>query len=83
MYGRRITREEVILIGKLLNERNGIRVIEWVTGHHRDMVMRVAKDLARHAEFLSTVLGDGLDSRAEHEVDKAWTFVQKKKSINK
>ncbi|CAJ36743.1 conserved hypothetical protein [Methanocella arvoryzae MRE50] len=83
MYGRRITREDVILIGKLLNERNGIRAIERITGHHRDTVMRVAKDLARHAEFLSSVLGDGLSSEAEHEVDEMWTFVQKKKSISR
>ena len=64
----------------MLNERNGIRAIERITGHHRDTVMRIAKSLALHAEFLSTVLGDKLDSEAEHEVDEMWTFVQKKKS---
>lgn len=84
MFCRRISREEVIRIGRLLNERNGIRAIERITGHHRDTVMRIAKVLARHAEYLSTLLGDELDPEIDvHEVDEMWTFVQKKKSINK
>lgn len=84
LYYRRISEGEVIRIGRLLNERNGIRAIERITGHHRDTVMRIAKDLARHAEFMSNVLGKGLDSESdEHEVDEMWTFVQKKKSIKR
>ncbi|HMK46478.1 MAG TPA: hypothetical protein VK436_07605 [Methanocella sp.] len=66
-----------MLIGKLYNEEMGIRAIERVTGHHRDTVSRIVKDLADHAEFVEGLHATLLDPEAEHEVDELWTLSKK------
>ena len=71
--------EEIELIGKLANERMGIRAIERVTGHHRDTVSKTLHDLASHAEFVEDLHATGLKADAEHEVDELWTFFKKRR----
>jgi len=68
-----------MLIGKLANERMGIRAIERVTGHHRDTVSRILGDLAGHAEFVEDLHVTGLKANTEHEVDELWTFFKKRR----
>lgn len=80
LFHKKLSEDDFILIGKMLNEGVGIRGCERVTGHHRDTIMRVARSLAKHAAFIANALGEGLDPGCEHEVDEAWTFIQKKKS---
>jgi transposase-like protein len=48
-YNRHLTEEQIIMICKLLVEKNGVRAIERITEIHRDTVSNVIEDLARHA----------------------------------
>lgn len=79
LYYKHLDEEEIELIGKLANEKMGIRAIERVTGHHRDTVSRIVKDLAGHAGFVEDLSVKRLDADAEHEVDEAWTFFKKRR----
>ncbi len=48
-YNRHLTEEQIILICKLLVEKNGIRAIERIMEIHRDTISDVIEDLAKHA----------------------------------
>jgi len=37
-------------------EKNGIRSIERITGHHRDTIGRLLEDMAEHAELMNDFL---------------------------
>lgn len=79
LYYKHLDEKEIELIGKLANEKMGIRAIERVTGHHRDTVSRIVKDLAGHAEFVEDLQAKELNPGAEHEVDELWTFFKKRR----
>jgi len=80
MYYKHLDEKEVMLIGKLANEKVGIRASERITGHHRDTVSRIVKDLAGYAEFCENSEAAGLKPGVEHEVDEAWTFFKKRRT---
>jgi len=77
-YNRHLTEEQIILICKLLVEKNGIRAIERIMDIHRDTISDVVEDIAKHArevtDFLITNVG-----LSHIEVDEMWSFVKKKK----
>ena len=77
-YNRKLPEEQIIMICKLLVERNGVRAIERIMEIHRDTVSDVINDLARHArevtEFLIKNVG-----LTEVQVDEMWSFVKKNK----
>ncbi len=78
LFHKHLTKEQIVRICKLLVERNGIRSIERITGHHRDTISRLLTDLATHAEpindFLLNEVGLG-----EFEVDEMWSTIKKNK----
>jgi len=49
LYRKRLSEKEIINICKHLVEKNGIRSIERITGHHRDTIGRLLEDIAEHA----------------------------------
>lgn len=77
-YRRHLTDEQVILICKLLVEKNGIRAIERIMEIHRDTISSLINDLANHSrevtDFLITNIG-----LSQIEVDEMWSFVKKRK----
>jgi transposase-like protein len=77
-YNRHLTEEQIILICKLLVEKNGIRAIERIMEIHRDTVSSIIEDIALHArevsDFLITNVG-----LSHIEVDEMWSFVKKSK----
>ncbi len=77
-YNRHLTEEQIILICKLLIEKNGIRAIERIMDIHRDTISNLIDDLAKYArevtDFLITNVG-----LSHIEVDEMWSFVKKKK----
>ncbi len=77
-YKRHLTDEQIILICKLLVEKNGIRAIERIMEIHRDTISSLIDDLANHARevtnFLITNIG-----LSQIEVDEMWSFVKKRK----
>ncbi len=56
LFYKHLTKSEIINICKHLVEKNGIRSIERITGHHRDTIGDLIEDLALHAEFVNSIL---------------------------
>jgi len=83
LYRKHLSKSEIINICKHLVEKNGIRSIERITGHHRDTISRVLEDLALHAEMVNDILLQEVEL-GQFEVDEMWTFIKKnKKKLSK
>lgn len=78
LYHKHLSEKEVIKICRLLVEKNGIRSIERVTGHHRDTIGRLLEDLAAHAAAVNDYLLREV-KLDEFEVDEMWATVKKNK----
>jgi transposase-like protein len=77
-YNRHLKEEQIIMICKLLVEKNGIRAIERIMEIHRDTVSHVVEDLARHARDVTDFLIKNV-GLTEVQVDEMWSFVKKNK----
>lgn len=78
LYHKHLTKSEIINICKHLVEKNGIRSIERITGHHRDTIGQLLEDLASHAEIVNSILLQEV-KLGQFEVDEMWTFIKKNK----
>jgi len=78
LFHKHLSKEEIIKICKLLVEKNGVRSIERITGHHRDTISKLMLDLAEHADELNEMLIVDLEL-TPIECDEFWTFVKKNK----
>ena len=78
LYQKHLSKPEIINICKHLVEKNGIRSIERITGHHRDTIGNLIEDLALHAELVNSILLHDV-KLGQFEVDEMWTFVKKNK----
>ena len=78
LYRKHLPEEDIVLICKLLVEKNGIRSIERITGHHRDTIGRLLEDLAEHAERMNDFLVQNV-GLSPIECDELWTVVKKNK----
>lgn len=78
LYRKQLSEKEIITICKHLVEKNGIRSIERITGHHRDTISRLLEDMAEHAETMNDFLIREL-RLTPIECDEFWTFVKKNK----
>jgi len=78
LYHKHLSKSEIINICKYLVEKNGIRSIERITGHHRDTIGKLIEDLALHAEMVNNILLQEVKFD-QFEVDEMWTFVKKNK----
>jgi len=76
LYRKQLPESEIIRICKLLVEKNGIRSIERITGHHRDTIGRLLEDLAEHAERVNDHLIRDL-GLTQFECDELWSTVKK------
>ena len=76
LYRKRLTEKEIADICKYLIEKNGIRSIERITGHHRDTIGRLLEDLAEHAEDVNEKLIRDLNV-GQYELDEMWITVKK------
>jgi hypothetical protein len=71
-----MSKDEIINICKHLVEKNGIRSIERLTGHHRDTIGRLLNDLAEHAEQMNDYFIKELEL-TPNECDELWSMVKK------
>jgi hypothetical protein len=71
-----LSESEIIGICKHLVEKNGIRSIERITGHHRDTIGRLLEDMAEHAEEMNEYLIEN-SGLTPFECDELWTTVKK------
>ena len=78
LYRKQLSESEIINICKHLVEKNGIRSIERITGHHRDTIGRLLEDMAEHAEEMNEYLIKNL-VLTPFECDELWSFVKKNK----
>jgi hypothetical protein len=78
LYHKHLSKSEIIDICKHLVEKNGIRSIERITGHHRDTIGQLLEDLALHAEMVNSILLHDV-KLGQFEVDEMWTFIKKNK----
>jgi transposase-like protein len=76
LFHKHLSEEKIVRICKLLVERNGIRAIERITGHHRDTIGRLLEDLAEHAELVNQTLLRNL-GLSQYEMDEFWTTIKK------
>ncbi len=77
-YNRHLKEEQIIMVCKLLVEKNGVRAIERITGIHRDTISNVIEDLARHAREVTDLLIKNV-GLTQIQVDEMWSFVKKNK----
>ena len=78
LYRKHLTKNEIINLCKLVVEKNGIRSMERITGHHRDTIGRLLDDLAKHASTVNELLLNEV-KLSPFETDEFWTFVKKNK----
>jgi transposase-like protein len=78
LYHKHLSKLEIINICKHLVEKNGIRSIERITGHHRDTIGHLIEDLALHAELVNSILLKDV-KLGQFEVDEMWTIIKKNK----
>jgi len=76
LFRKRLSESEIITICKHLVEKNGIRSIERITGHHRDTIGRLLEDMAEHAEQMNKYLIRNL-GLTPFECDELWSVVKK------
>ena len=76
LYRKQLSESEIINICKHLVEKNGIRSIERITGHHRDTIGRLLEDMARHAEQMNEYLIREIEL-TPFECDELWAMVKK------
>lgn len=76
LYWKHLSEDEIISICKHLVEKNGIRSIERITGHHRDTIGRLLEDLAEHAEQMNDYLIKNV-GLTPFECDELWSMVKK------
>ena len=78
LYRKHLSETEIINICKHLVEKNGVRSIERLTGHHRDTIGNLLEDMAEHAQKMNVYLVKNL-GLSQYECDEFWTFVKKKR----
>ena len=76
LYRKHLSENEIINICKHLVEKNGIRSIERITGHHRDTIGRLLEDMAEHAQQMNNYLIKNLNLTS-FECDELWGMVKK------
>ncbi len=76
LYRKHLSESEIINICKHLVEKNGIRSIERITGHHRDTIGRLLEDIAEHAQQMNNYFIKNL-SLTPFECDELWGMVKK------
>jgi hypothetical protein len=78
LYRKHLTEQQITNICKHLVEKNGIRSIERLTGHHRDTIGTLLEDMAEHASEVNAYFMKDL-GLSQCECDEIWTFIKKKK----
>lgn len=76
LYHKHMSEKEIISVCKLLVEKNGIRSIERVTGHHRDTIGNLIEDLAEHAEYVNETFLRSIPLE-QYEMDEFWSMIKK------
>ncbi|HEY3362979.1 MAG TPA: hypothetical protein VGK06_14480 [Methanosarcina sp.] len=78
VYRKHLSADEIKLVYRLFLEKNGIRSIERITGHHRDTISHLIKDTVKNQkteEYLIKQIG-----LTASECEKLWVLLEKKRA---
>lgn len=81
VYRKHLSKEEIRLIYRLFIEKNGIRSIERITGHHRDTISNLLRDTVKNEkteEYLINQIG-----LTAEECEKLWVLLEKKRNSSR
>jgi transposase-like protein len=79
-YRKHLSKDEIRLIYRLYLEKNGIRSIERITGHHRDTISHLIRDTVKSEKTEKYLVKEiGLTA---NECEKLWTIIEKKRSMS-
>lgn len=81
VYRKHLSGTEIKLIYRLFLEKNGIRSIERITGHHRDTVSNLLKGTIKNEkteEYLIKQIGLTAD-----ECEKLWALLEIKRNSSR
>lgn len=81
VYRKHLPGTEIKMIYRLFLEKNGIRSIERITGHHRDTISNLLKGTEKNEktdEYLVKQIGLTAD-----ECEKLWVLLEKKRSSSR
>ncbi|WP_410509891.1 hypothetical protein RSJ42_07115 [Methanosarcina hadiensis] len=81
VYRKHLSKDEIKLIYRLFIEKNGIRSIERITGHHRDTISNLLKDTVKNEkteEYLINQIG-----LTAEECEKLWAQLEKKRNSSR
>lgn len=81
VYRKHLPKEEIRLIYRLFIEKNGIRSIERITGHHRDTISNLLKDTVKN-EKTERYLIENIGLTPE-ECEKLWVLLEKKRTASR
>ena len=77
VYRKHLPKEEIRLIYRLFLEKNGIRSIERITGHHRDTVRKLLAGTQKNEKTEDYLINEiGLSAE---ECKKLWKLLEKKR----
>jgi len=80
IYRKHLSKDEIRLVYRLYLERNGIRSIERITGHHRDTVSNLIRDTVRNEKTKDYLVKQiGLTAI---ECEKLWALLEKKRNTS-
>jgi transposase-like protein len=81
VYRKHLPGNDIRLIYRLFLEKNGIRSIERITGHHRDTISHLIRDTVRNQkmeEYLVKQIG-----LTACECEKLWATLEKKRGTSR
>lgn len=81
VYRKHLPSDRIGLIYRLFLEKNGIRGIERITGHHRDTISNLLKGTVKNEkteEYLINQIGLTAD-----ECEKLWALLEKKRNSSR
>lgn len=81
VYRKHLSADEIKLVYRLFLEKNGIRSIERITGHHRDTISHLIKDTVwnqKTEEYLVKQIG-----LTASECEKLWALLEKKREASR
>ncbi len=81
VYRKHLPADEIRLVYRLFLEKNGIRSIERITGHHRDTISHLIKGTVKNQkteEYLVKQIG-----LTSSECEKLWGLLEKKRETSR
>lgn len=81
VYRKHLSKDEIKLIYRLFIEKNGIRSIERITGHHRDTISNLLRDTVKNEKTEEYLINQ--IELTDEECEKLWAYLEKKRNSSR